>query len=366
MKSRVRWLAMGWVALMAVGCGKQEAQVVQPKLESKDVAIWVDNVGILQSQVQREVARLYDNVPKDTPQEQIPMIRARTVSQAVDNLVVRQLVRAEMERSGVIITGEELEEGKKNLEKGLGEGYSLAMLLAAADLSIEELEENLRLDLFKNKVLKPRIQAAIEGITEERLKAYYEENPQEFSVQEGRRAAHILVRAPADAPEAVKADARAKAEGIRKSLLEGADFATLARQESQCISRSRGGNLGVIPRGREAPAFEEAVFSQEIDAIGEVVETPVGFHVVKVLGDQEARTLSYEEVRDRLELMLRTQAQQQATADYIKELRDQATIKLEGALAELAAATEAARNDARKAAEAAVSQSEPAAPAVEP
>jgi hypothetical protein len=92
----------------------------------------------------------------------------------------------------------------------------------------------------------------------------------------------------------------------------------------------------------------------------------VGFHVVKVLGDQEARTLSYEEVRDRLELMLRTQAQQQATADYIKELRDQATIKLEGALAELAAATEAARNDARKAAEAAVSQSEPAAPAVEP
>ena len=72
--------------------------------------------------------------------EQIPAIQGRVLQQAVDNLVVRQLVRAEMERSGVLISHEEIEKGKQDLEKAMGPGDSLAMLMAEANLPMEELE----------------------------------------------------------------------------------------------------------------------------------------------------------------------------------------------------------------------------------
>ena len=335
-----RWIGVLALVLVA-GCGKKEAQVVTPRpMSGEEVAVWVDQAGITGAQVQREASRLFSKVPKDTPPDQIPAIQARLLQQAIDNLVVRQLVRGEMERSGVLITREEIEKGKKDLEATLGPGGSLAMLLAEANVPMEEMEANLKLDLFKNKMIKDKLQAALAAVTDEAVKAYYDGNPKEFTQPAGRLASHILVRVPEGASEAIKTDARAKAEGIRKALLEGADFAKLAAEVSDCMSRSRGGELGVIPRGREAKSFEDAVYGQKIGEIGEVVESPVGFHVIKVTGEQAEKSIPFDEVKDRLANMLKSRAQQDVTAAYMTELRNKATIKLDGALA---AADKAAR-----------------------
>ena len=330
------------LAVLAGGCGKKEAQVVEPRVGgATEVAVWVDQAGITHGQIQKEATRLFAHVAKNVPPEQVPAIQARILAQAVDNLVMRQLVKAEMERSGVLISREDIEKGKRDLEKGLGPDHSLAMLLAAANLSVEELEQNLVLDLFKNKVLKAQIDAALAAVTEEAAREFYEQNLKEFTLPAGRVASHILIQMPAAGGEAAKAEARARAEGVRQSLLEGADFAALAREVSQCASRVQGGNLGVVPRNREAPEFEDAVYSQEIGVIGEVVESPVGFHVIKVTGEQQERVMSFEEVGDRLQVLLRSRAQQKIATDYIKILKDKATIKLDGALAEAVAKAEA-------------------------
>lgn len=341
MARMTRW--MGWmaVAVMLAGCGRKEAQVVTPRpAHATDVAIWVDNASITHGELQREASRLFGNIAANVPPEQVPAAQAQVLRQAVDNLVVRALVRGEMERSGVTISRDELEAGKRDLERGLGPDHSLAILLATANLTMEELERNLVLDLFKNKMLKDRLDAALEGVNEAAARTYYEENIGNFKTPAGRLTSHVLIRVPEEADEAVRTAARARAEGIRQALLEGADFAALARETSQCASRARGGDLGVVPRGREAPAFEEAVFSQEFGAIGEVVESPVGFHVIQVRGEQEEGVTPFDEVSERLQMMLRSRIQQELTVEYIDTLRDKATIKLEGFLAEMAAPVE--------------------------
>ena len=350
----VRWIGVAALAL-AAGCGKKDAQVVQPRSEASEVAVWVDQVGLTTGQIQLEAGRLFSAVPKDLPPEQMAAAQARTLQQAVDNLVIRQLVKAEWERSGVLISQEEIEQGKKDIEKGLGPGGSLTMLLANANVPMEEVESNLRLDLFKNKVLKDRMEAAFAEVTDEAAKAYYESHPEEFTQPEGRLASHILVRVPKDADEAAKTDLRAKAEGIRKALLEGADFEKLAREVSDCMSRSRGGALGAIPKGREAQAFEDAVYGQKIGEIGEVVESPVGFPVIKATGEQEKKVFPFDEVKEELVAAMKAKAQQKIVNDYIGELRDKATIKFVGPLAESAqtAAPETAPAEAPAAAPAA-------------
>ena len=148
--------------VLAAGCGKKEAQTVKPSPAlGQDVAVWVDQTGITGAQIQQEASRLFSKVPKDTPAEQIPAFQGRALQQAIENLVVRQLVRAEMERSGVLITREEIEKGKQDLEKALGPGGSLTMLLADANVPMDELEMNLKLDLFKNKMIKDKLEAAL-------------------------------------------------------------------------------------------------------------------------------------------------------------------------------------------------------------
>ena len=343
MKRMLGWMVMAAAALAVAGCGKKEAQTVTPSPKlGEEVAVWVDQTGITGAQIQREASRLFSKVPKETPAEQIPAFQGRALQQAIENLVVRQLVRAEMDRSGVLITREEIEKGKQDLEKALGPGGSLTMLLADANVPMDELEMNLKLDLFKNKMIKDKLEAALAAVTDEAVKEFYDANPKEFTQPAGRLVSHILVRVPADASEAVKTDARAKAEGIRKTLLDGADFAKLAGEVSECLSRSRGGELGVIPRGREAKSFEDAVYGQEIGAIGEVVESPVGFHVIKVTGEQEEKLFPFDDVKERLSAVLKAQAQQKVTAEYITELKDKATIKLDGTLAAAAEAAKAA------------------------
>ncbi len=207
-------------------------------------------------------------------------------------------------------------------------------------------------------------------MTDEVVDAYYKENPLEFTKHEGRLASHILVRVPTDADEATLMDRRAKAEGLRTALVKGANFEKLASEVSECGSRVQGGALGVIPKGREAKEFEEAVYGQEIGAIGEVVKSPVGFHIIKVTGEQKKELVPLDdEVKVKLAIALKTRARQQVVAAYMDELREKATIKLDGQLAVAVEAAKKAQAEAEAAGEAPLFEEQapatvPAAPAI--
>lgn len=102
------------------------------------------------------------------------------------------------------------------------------------------------------------------------------------------RLRHILISAAEDAPEEERAAARTRAEAVRARLLAGEDFATVARETTEDPgSRDNGGLYDWSPRGRYVPPFEEAAFSQEIGAIGELVETRFGYHIIRVEGRRE-------------------------------------------------------------------------------
>lgn len=109
------------------------------------------------------------------------------------------------------------------------------------------------------------------------------EPPIDFgNAQTGRiHARHILIAA--DASDAARAEARKKIELVRAELLAGKDFATAAREYSDCPSKENGGDLGTFTRGQMVKAFEDAAFSQKPGEIGPIIETEFGFHIIQVL-----------------------------------------------------------------------------------
>ena len=97
---------------------------------------------------------------------------------------------------------------------------------------------------------------------------------------------HILIRyagaknAPNDI-ERTEEEARALAESIRAEIDGGADFAEVAREKSEDDSSERGGDVGIVGRGRLAPEYEEAAFAVAPGELTPVVQTAFGFHVVE-------------------------------------------------------------------------------------
>ncbi len=102
------------------------------------------------------------------------------------------------------------------------------------------------------------------------------------------RASHILLRAGEGTTPEQKAGIRAKADSLLKLLQGGADFAQLARDNSDDPSAARGGDLGWFAQGRMVEPFEKAVFDKnEAGLVNQVVETNYGYHLINVT---EAKT----------------------------------------------------------------------------
>lgn len=105
--------------------------------------------------------------------------------------------------------------------------------------------------------------------------------------QESVGVSHILVayKGAQEAPSGVsrtKEDALKKAQDLKKQIDGGADFKALARTQSDGPSATNGGSIGNITRGQLVPAFEEAAFAGKQGSVLEPVETPFGYHVIKI------------------------------------------------------------------------------------
>ncbi|OPZ25050.1 MAG: Foldase protein PrsA 1 precursor [Lentisphaerae bacterium ADurb.BinA184] len=201
------------------------------------------------------------------------------------------------------------------LKTHLADG-SLKGLLPDAKLDMPPAEFNRGIDTYvrpyyvapEKRVRVVAFEAAayrdkIGDITAADLEAYYADHKSDY--EEQVKASHILVRVKEDAKDDEKAAARTKAEGIRDRIVKGADFAAVARAESEDTgSGFQGGDLGFFGRGKMVKPFEDAAFALEKEALSELVETPFGLHIIKVTDRKPARTLDEaavtEEVRGKV------------------------------------------------------------------
>ncbi|HWP65719.1 MAG TPA: peptidylprolyl isomerase [Candidatus Limnocylindria bacterium] len=134
------------------------------------------------------------------------------------------------------------------------------------------------------------------------IEAFYEAHKNDrFTKPEEVRARHILVRVEPDASDADRAAARKRAEELLARVKAGEDFASIAKQHSDDPgSAPRGGDLGAFPRGRMEPTFEQAAFALEAGTVSDVVETPFGFHIIKVDARDPGGVQELAAVRDEI------------------------------------------------------------------
>ncbi|MDX1582545.1 MAG: peptidylprolyl isomerase [Thermoanaerobaculia bacterium] len=207
--------------------------------------------------------------------------------------------------------------GKKSFAEDLLRMKRLAQAAeesgVADDPMVEAQVELARVNTLANAQVE-QMRESIE-VDPERVESLYEERKNQF---ERAKARHILIAfegSPAageDAP--TEEEAKAEAEAIRERIEGGADFAEIAKAESDDQgSGARGGELGEFSRGQMVPEFENAVFTAGEGELTPVVRTQFGYHVIQV---QERDVMTLEEVREQLATELRQQKLQEQIESF--------------------------------------------------
>jgi len=137
------------------------------------------------------------------------------------------------------------------------------------------------------------------------------------------RARHILIRPTEIQPEA---EVLRRLSDLRDRVRSGADFAELARQYSNDGSAGRGGDLGWIYPGDTVPAFERAMGALQPGEVSDPVRTEFGFHLIQVL-ERRTDAASPERVRQAARQALRDRRIEEATQDWLRQVRDRAYVE---------------------------------------
>ena len=274
--------------------------------------------GDLQKVLNQFMQQMGGRIPPEKLAEALPRVRERIV----EELIMRRIMLDEIAKQGITLSDEEFAEIKTELSAELPPGTTLESYMAETGVSEAEMREQMAV----RKMIMAKADA-IEKPSDDEIKAFYDENQDGFSKDASVTASHILIKLDADASETDKAAKRERIEALRKQLNEGADFAELAKANSDCPSASSGGDLGSFGKGQMVPEFEDAAFSQPIGSVGEVVETQFGFHLIKVTEKSEAQTQSFDEVKDRIADILSSQKQQDVVRQFVDGLRAKADVQ---------------------------------------
>ena len=310
-----------------------DPNVIEAKLSDRSetkaaesVVIAIDDFKITEKTLGDKLKPALEKMASQIPPQYLEQYKTQMRKNMLEQLVIEHLLMTEAKRGGIEASAEEV---KEEINKQLaGQNMSIEdfkELLKAYGTSYEEQEEQIKNRLIFTKLIDQRLAGKTKVVTVDEARKFYDENTKEFETPAQTRTSHILISAKSDDPNSdpnqVKAAALAKAEELLKQIKEGADFAELATKNSICPSGKDGGDLDFRPKGElGAPEYENAVAALELGQVSDVVETQFGYHIIKLTGQQDANTISFDEAEANIQLHLADMQKGQLVQAYIAEL----------------------------------------------
>ncbi|RKX45498.1 MAG: hypothetical protein DRP64_04625 [Verrucomicrobia bacterium] len=306
-------------------------QPVQPNPLNTDpaaVIVRVNGEEITRGQIQEVMAEAMQRIGGQVPPQQLQQMQAQMYNNVREQLITKKLMDAAIADANVVVTEEDLAAAMDEIRASVPPGQDLEAALAASGTTLDKLTENVKEQLATRKFLESKTEG-IADATEAEAKEFYDSNPDRFKKPEGVTASHILIKFDETDTDETKAEKKAQLEAIRADIIaETITFQDAAATNSHCPSSAQGGSLGTFGKGQMVPEFEEAAFTQEIDEVGDVIETQFGYHIIKVTERQEEGVVDFEEAKEQIMGFLSSQKKQEAVATFIKSLRDSATIEM--------------------------------------
>jgi len=295
--------------------------------QEEPAAAVVNGERIPMSDLDRQMQAAMRSNPELRSRENLAALREKR-KEVLEFLINRELIVQEGKEAGLEPQDTEVDAELTKIKQRFPSQSAFEQALKQRGLTEKELRRAVRRELTVQKVVEVKIKPTAEPVTDEDVADFYEENKEGFAESEKVRARHILIKVSPDVSDQEKADAESKIQVVLKEARDGADFAELAKKNSECPSASQGGDLGYFTRGQMVKPFEEAAFALEPGQISEIVETQFGYHIILVQDKKPRRQLELEEVSEQIRKALYDEEIEIALEKWLEPIREKATIDI--------------------------------------
>ncbi len=257
---------------------------------------------------------------KKSPSELTPQQLAQATRQAQKEHELEQRVLNSVQAAMVIIPAAEIKDAYQQVRSRYEDEATFAVVLADNQLTVDSLKDALHRQVKVHTVLE-KIAASADKATDVEIELFYYNHLEKFNRPEQREVAHILISINPDYPENSRACALQRAQEVRALLQQDIkQFADLALKHSECPTALQGGLLGTVGRGKLYPELDKALFELAANALSEVVESEIGFHILWCKKIHPAYTMSLKEAHSRIRQSLQDRYRMQKQRQWLASL----------------------------------------------
>jgi peptidyl-prolyl cis-trans isomerase C len=272
------------------------------------------------SAVKRVEARAGAPVPPDK--------RDEVLRNVLDQLIAYHLLAQESRARKIEVPDSDVDSQMAEIRKSFPDEKTFQQGIAAQGLTVDQVRAQTRTNLQVSKIVDAEIASKI-VVPEAEVSAFYQQNLERFKQGDTVHASHILIGMPQNPTADQKSQAKTRAQAVLKQVRSGGDFASVARAESQDSgSAQNGGDLGFFPKGQMTPAFEEAAFKLKPGGLSPVVETPFGFHIIKVLERRGPRTAPLTEVGGQIKNFLEQGQRESKLEQFVQQVKAKSKVDI--------------------------------------
>lgn len=261
---------------------------------SKNVAK-VNDVDISKDAYKKTEEFLYATGYIEKKDENSDEINNDVLSFIIDNEVAYQ----DAQKQNIKIEDSEVNEKFAQLKDALNTNPLYKEKLEKAGVTEDFLKEQIKKDLAVAKYKENFIKDI--KISDKEMEAYYNNHKDQFNVEEVKASQILISTLDKDNKEVSKEEKeklKEKAQGVLDKIKNNEDFANLAKEYSDDKNSGKdGGDLGYFAKSDKNVEFTKEVFKLDTNQVSNLIETPYGYHIVKVT-DKRPVTKSFEDSKD--------------------------------------------------------------------
>jgi len=253
--------------------------------------------------------------------------KGRVMYEELERMIEERLLIDAGRKLGLKVDDENVTKAIDEIKRtnGLSDG-DLEKMLQAESKSMEEYKNKIRDQILISRVVSYEVRKRV-AVSKEEIENYYDQHLKEYWVPEKLQLRHILFLMD---DKLLEEDKRIKKQKARLALMKirsGEDFIAVAKEFSEDISASTGGDLGEIERGKMVPEFEKAAFLLKEGEVSDLVETSYGIHIIKVDKIIPGQTLPLDKVQEKIKSRFMDQKLKAEYLTYLSELKQNAFIE---------------------------------------
>lgn len=251
---------------------------------------------------------------------------ARLSRGLVENLIERELLYQQALHRKLKIQNRWIDKAVAELKRDLGNEAAYLAYLKSAELNEKQLRMRLKKGLIVRRLLRRDVIRQIK-VSEAEMQAFYRKYPEFFKRQERIRVRQIMIGFDSQKTPTQREEALLRIQAVQHKLSQGENFTALALKYSEDTSKARGGDLGYLERSQMIKPLANAAFSLKPGEVSEIIETRLGYHLIKVVDKIPSSQMAYRNARTKIERTLRRNKEKAAAQKYLARLKRKATIQ---------------------------------------